>query len=211
MLNQWLTIISQYRLIAVIRAGSVPQGLKMAQSAAEAGVKIIEVTWGSKDPLALVKKLRIELPDCYIGIGTILSVDNLKMAIDSGVQFAFSPHLDYQLIDFAHQHDIPFIPGTLSPTEIITAVNYGAKTVKVFPIQSMGGIDYIKNVLAPTPHLPLIPTGGVKVCDAVNYIRHGATAVGLSTDLFLPELLEKEDWSAITKRAKEVQSQLIKF
>ena len=137
MLNQWLEIVSKYRLIAVIRAPNLTQGIEMAYSVAQAGVKIIEITWSSKQPLVLVEKLKKELPDCYIGVGTILSLENLKMAIDVGIQFAFSPHLDFKLLDFAHQNDIPFIPGTLSPTEIITALNYGAKTVKVFPIKSM--------------------------------------------------------------------------
>ena len=98
-----------------------------------------------------------------MGVGTILSLTDLKNAIAAGIQFAFSPHFAPELIDLAHNHNIPFIPGALSPTEIINASNYGAKTVKVFPIQSMGGIDYLKNILAPTPYLKLIPTGGVRL------------------------------------------------
>ena len=209
MLNKWLEIIRQYRLIAVIRSNSLTQGIKMASSVAQAGVKLIEITWGSKEPLALVEALRKELPDCYIGVGTIMSIDNLKMAIDAGGQFAFSPHLDFQLIDVAHQNGIPFIPGALSPTEIISALNHGAKTVKVFPIKSMGGVDYLKSILAPTPDLALIPTGGVTTDNAIDFIQAGAIGVGLSTDLFLQELILQQDWQAITKRAKKIQSQLI--
>ncbi len=208
MLDSWLSIVSKYRLIAVIRAENVALGIKMAHAVAKGGVKLIEITWNSQQPLVLVKRLRKELPDCYIGVGTILSIKDLKNAIESGIQFAFSPHLSSELIDFAHSRDIPFIPGALSPTEIINAFNYGAKTVKVFPIKSMGGVDYLKNILAPTPHLKLIPTGGVRFDNAEDFIKNGAVGIGLATDLFPPDLLATEDWNAITLRAKEMQQKL---
>lgn len=208
MLDNWLSVVSKYRLIAVIRANSITTGIKMAHAVAQGGIKLIEITWNSEQPLLIVNRLREELPDCYIGMGTILSLDNLKNAIDAGIQFAFSPHFAPELIDFAHNYDIPFIPGALSPTEIINAFHYGAKTVKVFPIQSMGGVNYLKNILAPTPHLKLIPTGGVQLSNAEDFIKHGAVAVGLSTDLFPYQLIIQEDWQAIKLRAEKIQVQL---
>jgi 2-dehydro-3-deoxyphosphogluconate aldolase/(4S)-4-hydroxy-2-oxoglutarate aldolase len=208
MLDNWLSIVSKYRLIAVIRANNVTTGIKMAHAAAQGGIKLIEITWNSEQPLVIVNRLREELPDCYIGVGTILSKDNLQNAIAAGIQFAFSPHFATELIDLAHNYDIPFIPGALSPTEIITAFHYGAKTVKVFPIQAMGGVNYLKNILAPTPHLKLIPTGGVRLENAEDFIKHGAVAVGLSTDLFPHHLVIKEDWEAIQSRVQKIQVQL---
>ena len=211
MLDQWLSIVSKYRLIAVIRADNINNGLKMAHAVAKGGVKLIEITWKSEQPLVLVSRLREELPDCYIGVGTILSVSDLKNAIASGIQFAFSPHFDSELIDLAHNHHIPFVPGALSPTEIINAFNYGAKTVKVFPIQSMGGVDYLKSILAPTPHLKLIPTGGVRINNAEEFIKNGAVAVGLATDLFPHHLVADENWQEITLLGQKIQEKLLQL
>jgi 2-dehydro-3-deoxyphosphogluconate aldolase / (4S)-4-hydroxy-2-oxoglutarate aldolase len=208
MLDNWLSIVSQYRLFAVIRAKTVTSGVKMAHAVAKGGIKLIEITCNSQQPFTIVEILRQELPHCYIGLGTVLSKDTLIKGIEAGIQFAFSPHFAPELIDIAHNHDIPFIPGALSPTEIINAFNYGAKTIKVFPIQSVGGVKYLKNILAPTPHLPLIPTGGVTIDNAQDFIHNGAIAVGLSTDLFPPDLITQENWHQITLRAKKIQSQL---
>ena len=208
MLDKWLSIVSKYRLIAVIRANSITTGIKMAHAVAQGGIKLIEITWNSEQPLAIVNQLREGLPDCYIGVGTILSKHNLQNAIAAGIQFAFSPHFAPELIDLAHEHDIPFIPGALSPTEIINAFHYGAKTVKVFPIQAMGGVNYLKNILAPTPHLKLIPTGGIRLENALDFINNGAVGVGLSTDLFPHHLIVQENWEAIKLRAEKIQIQL---
>ncbi len=208
MLDSWLSIVSKYRLIAVIRTDNVADGIKMAQAVANGGVRLIEITWNSEQPLLLVSRLRELLPDCYIGVGTILSCSDLELSIDAGIQFAFSPHFNHELIDLAHSNNVPFIPGALSPTEIINAFNYGAKTVKVFPIKSVGGVDYLKNILAPTPHLKLIPTGGVNLTNAADFIRNGAVAVGLSSDLFPRQLILNQNWEEITNRANKIQTQL---
>ena len=208
MLDNWLSLVSKYRIIAVIRANSISNGIKMAHAVAQGGIKLIEITWNSEQPLVLVNRLRAELPDCYVGVGTILSQNNLQNAIEAGIQFAFSPHFVPELIDIAHNHNIPFIPGALSPTEILNAFHYGAKTVKIFPIQSMGGVNYIKNILAPTPYLKLIPTGGVRLENAKDFINNGAIGVGLSTDLFPPHLIVQKDWEAIKLRAEKIHLQL---
>jgi 2-dehydro-3-deoxyphosphogluconate aldolase/(4S)-4-hydroxy-2-oxoglutarate aldolase len=208
MVDNWLSLVSKYRLIAVIRANRLSEGIKMAHAAAQGGIKLIEITWNSDQPLALINRLRAELSDCYIGVGTILSTKQLHEAIDAGIQFAFSPHFAPELIDLAHNHNIPFIPGALSPTEIINAFNYGAKTVKVFPVQVLGGVNYLKNILAPLPELKLIPTGGIKLDNAADFINNGAVAVGLSTDLFPPHLVIEQDWETIQLRAQRIQLQL---
>ncbi len=202
MLDLWLSLLQKHRLIAVIRCDTLELAKKQAHAMAKAGVKLIEVTANSYQPLQLISMLREELPSCYIGVGTILSHDFLTNAIESGIQFCFTPHFDPDLLALAHYHNIPLIPGALSPTEIITAFSYGAKTVKVFPIQAVGGVTYLKNILAPLPHLPLIPTGGVTINNASDYIKAGAIAIGLASDLFPPDLVMKEDWEEIIHRAR---------
>ncbi|AFZ47670.1 2-keto-3-deoxy-phosphogluconate aldolase [Cyanobacterium stanieri PCC 7202] len=200
MLHSWLSLLRKYRLIAVIRASNWELGEKMAYTASEAGIKLIEITWNSYQADKLVNHLRQQLPDCHIGVGTILTISHLKDAINAGAQFAFSPHFHQDLLTFAHLHHIPFNPGTLSPTEIIHAFDAGAQAVKVFPIKAVGGVDYIKSLQGPMAGFPLIPTGGIKVVEAFDFLEVGAIAVGLSGDLFPMDLVRAQQWEIMGDR-----------
>jgi 2-dehydro-3-deoxyphosphogluconate aldolase/(4S)-4-hydroxy-2-oxoglutarate aldolase len=206
--NCWLDVLRKYRLIAVIRCSNLDLGLKMAKAVARAGVSLIEITWNSQQPQQLISKLREELPDCFIGAGTILTPEYLQTAIKCGAQFLFSPHVNLKLIETALSHNIPLVPGTLSATEIVSAYQAGASCVKVFPIEAVGGVNYIKSLQGPLGHIPLIPTGGVTLDNAAEFIIAGAIAVGLSSQLFPPDLVLAQDWSAITQRASRVQKKL---
>ncbi|MGI0482335.1 bifunctional 4-hydroxy-2-oxoglutarate aldolase/2-dehydro-3-deoxy-phosphogluconate aldolase [Geminocystis sp. CENA526] len=208
-INNWLSILRRYRLIGVIRANNSELGRKKAHALAKGGVRLIEITWNSYQPDELIATLRKELPHCYIGTGTILSDDDLRRSIEAGVQFCFTPHCDLNLLNVAHSHNIPMIPGAFSPTEIITAFKGGAKVVKVFPISSLGGVNYIKNIRAPLPHIPLIPTGGVTIDNASDYIKAGSIAVGLSTDLFPQKLIFDNNWDMIVERIEQIQQLLV--
>ncbi|NCO76552.1 MAG: bifunctional 4-hydroxy-2-oxoglutarate aldolase/2-dehydro-3-deoxy-phosphogluconate aldolase [Cyanobacteria bacterium] len=208
MLANWLSTLQNYRLIAVIRCDHIEQGKKMASILADSGVKLIEITWNSDQPAKLVTILREKLPHCYIGVGTIFHHQDLVTAMEAGSQFCFSPHFDVNLLKLAHNNNIPYIPGGLSPTEIINAFNEGAKTVKVFPIQAVGGVNYIKAIRSPISHIPFIPTGGVTIQSAPDYIKAGAIAVGLSTDLFPQDLLLGENWKMISNRVTKIQQEL---
>lgn len=209
MLNNWLSILRTHRLIGVIRSNDLNIGKKKAHALARGGVRLIEITWNSYQAERLISSLREELPHCYIGTGTILCHDDLVRSIEAGVQFCFSPHYDFNLLNVAHNHQIPMIPGAFSPTEIITAFHGGAKVVKVFPISSLGGVKYIKNIRAPLPHIPLIPTGGVTIDNAMDYIKAGSIAVGLSTDLFPEKLMFDDNWDMIIQRIEQIQQKLV--
>lgn len=115
----WLDLLQKYRLIAVIRTQDFNLGIKMAKAMAEGGISLIEITWNSYQPQKLIHQLRKILPHCYIGAGTILTLQNLQEAINSDAQFIFSPHVNHELIQFAIKMKIPIIPGALSPTEML--------------------------------------------------------------------------------------------
>ncbi|MGQ4646321.1 bifunctional 4-hydroxy-2-oxoglutarate aldolase/2-dehydro-3-deoxy-phosphogluconate aldolase [Lyngbya aestuarii] len=209
MSNQsWLTLLQQYRAIAVIRAPEQSLGRHMAQAMADGGMSLIEITWNSESAPKLISQLRSELPNCMIGTGTILNLQQLQQAIDAGAQFLFSPHVDTALIEAAVAADVPIVPGALSPTEIVTAWQAGASAVKVFPIQAVGGASYIKALQGPLGQIPLIPTGGVTLANAQEFIIAGAIAVGLAGDLFPQQLVATGDWNAIAKRAKTLKQKL---
>jgi 2-dehydro-3-deoxyphosphogluconate aldolase / (4S)-4-hydroxy-2-oxoglutarate aldolase len=180
----------------------------MAMAVARGGIVLIEITWSSDRPTHLIETLRSNLPNCVIGAGTLLSKPQMKEAIAAGAQFLFSPHTERDLIHFAIDHDIPMIPGALSPTEIVSAWQAGAASVKVFPIQSVGGASYIKSLQGPLGQIPLIPTGGVTVDNAKEFLHAGAIAVGLSTELFPKWAIVNQDWQAIQQLAATLLSSL---
>lgn len=200
--DDWLGLVEQHRAIAVIRAPSVSLGQQMAKSVAAAGMKLIEITWDSDRPAELIAQLRQDLPDCTIGTGTILTTASLKSAIAAGVQFVFTPHTNFDLVAIALNQDIPIIPGALTPTEIMTAWNAGASSVKVFPIQCVGGVNYLENLRAPLGHIPMIPTGGITLENAKEFISAGAIAVGLSGSLFPKDAIKNADWNKIQHRVE---------
>ena len=108
------------------------------------------------------------------------------------------------MIKMAVFKNVPIIPGALTPTEIITAWHQGATSVKVFPVQAMGGVNYIRSLQGPLGHIPLIPTGGVTIDNASDFLQVGATAVGLSGELFPKQWILTENWQAISTQCKDL-------
>ncbi|MCC0177708.1 bifunctional 4-hydroxy-2-oxoglutarate aldolase/2-dehydro-3-deoxy-phosphogluconate aldolase [Waterburya agarophytonicola K14] len=209
--DEWLQILQQHKAIAVIRCADLDCGYKMARAVAAGGMSLIEIAWNSDRPEELVTRLRADLPHCIIGAGTILNLDPLQEAVSAGSQFAFAPNFNPNLLDAAtNHHQIPFVPGVFSPTEIVNAWQHGAKVVKVFPIELLGGAEYIQCLQAPLGHIPLIPTGGITIDNARMAIDAGAIAVGISSNLFPAKAIAKKDWSTITARAYYLLEQLSK-
>jgi len=206
--HSWLTLLQQHRTIAVIRTSRLSLGCQMAQAIASGGMPLIEITWNSDRAPELISQLRRELPHCTIGTGTLLNLEQLQQAIEAGAQFLFTPHVNTTLIEAAVEAGVPIVPGALTPTEIVTAWDSGATCVKVFPIEAVGGANYIKSLQGPLGHIPLIPTGGVTLENAKEFIKAGAIAVGLSGDLFPKPLIAAQDWDAIAQRAKTLKQQL---
>lgn len=206
MSNQsWLTLLRQHRSIAVIRASRQSLGRQMAQAVAAGGMRLIEITWNSDRASELISQLCRELPHCTIGTGTLLNLEQLQQAIEAGAKFLFTPYVDRTLIAAAVEAGVPIVPGALTPTEIVTAWDAGASCVKVFPIEAVGGSNYLKSLQGPLGHIPLIPTGGVTLENAKEFITAGAIAVGLSGDLFPKPLIAAGDWDAIAQRAKTLR------
>ncbi len=202
--QDWLNLLKQHRVIAVIRTESVAAGLAMAKAAATGGIRLIEVTWNSTQPAALVEALRTELPHCIIGCGTMLNRAHIKDAIAAGAQYGFMPHVDEALIGYGRDQGWPIHPGALTPTEMMTAWNAGASGVKVFPVAAMGGCAYIRSLQGPLSHIPLIPTGGVTLENAKHFLTAGAIAVGLSGELFPQSAVAQQNWGEITGRAQQL-------
>ncbi len=204
----WLNQIRRSKVIAVIRTPRLEWGVPMAQAVVAGGIPLVEITWNSDRPAELIRQLRQELPDCWIGAGTLLTVAEVEAAIAAGAQFLFTPHVNRDLIQTAIAQAVPLVAGALTPTEIVTAWQAGATCVKVFPVQAVGGAAYIRSLRGPLPDIPLIPTGGVTLDNTAEFLQAGAIAVGLSGDLFPATILQTQNWSWITQRVLHLRSQL---
>lgn len=205
----WEQLLLVNKAIAVIRAPDLNSALAMAEAVALGGMKLIEITWNSHCPEQSIARLRSKLPNCIIGTGTILDELQLQKAIASGAQFIFCPHFDRQLLKTAFDdYNIPLVPGVLTPTEIVTAWQAGANIVKVFPIQAVGGAEYLKSLQRPLNSLRYIPTGGVTIANAKTFLDAGAIAVGISGDLFPQHIIKSQDWQQITKRTQTLLNKI---
>ena len=200
--NSWLNLLQQHRIIAVIRADNAVIAREIALAAAAGGIKLIEIAWNTDRAESLIPKLQQELPDCKIGAGTVLDIDSAERAIACGCSFLFTPHTNLDLISKGLENNVPVIAGALTPTEILTAWQAGAAAVKVFPIKVVGGVDYIKCLQPILCDIPLIPTGGVTIQNAAQFLAAGAIAVGISSDLFSTEMIAEDDWTTIIARSQ---------
>jgi 2-dehydro-3-deoxyphosphogluconate aldolase / (4S)-4-hydroxy-2-oxoglutarate aldolase len=188
----------------VIRATDWACGVRMAQAAAAGGIRLIEVTWNSDRATHLIAQLRQHLPNCWIGAGTLLTLEDMQQAIAAGAEYLFTPHVDVALIQLACEYNIPLVAGAFSPSEIVRAWQAGAASVKVFPVQAAGGARYIQSLQGPLGNIPMIPTGGVTLENTAEFLQAGAVAVGLAGDLFPASAIAAGNWSEIRHRAEQL-------
>ncbi|HEY9690564.1 MAG TPA: bifunctional 4-hydroxy-2-oxoglutarate aldolase/2-dehydro-3-deoxy-phosphogluconate aldolase [Coleofasciculaceae cyanobacterium] len=205
--SQWADRLARDRAIAVIRATDWEQGLAMAQAAADGGLRLIEITWNSVRPAELVAELRDRLPGCQIGAGTLLDAAMVREAVAAGAQFGFAPFGEPGAIAAAVVAGMPIVPGALTPTEIAAAWQAGASSVKVFPISAVGGPSYVRS-LVPVLPIPLIPTGGVTLANAADFLAAGAMAIGLAGELFPAAAVAAGNWSIVRDRAQKLVEQV---
>ncbi len=200
-----LARIMAHRLIAIVRAAEADPLLPVAEALLAGGVKIVEFTLTTPGALEALRAARRRFADALIlGAGSALNADAAQSAIEAGAQFIVAPHLDPAIIRLCHrdEYNVPAIPGALTPTEILAAWEAGADLIKVFPA-SLGGPRYVREVLAPLPHVQLVPTGGVTAANVVEFLSAGAIAVGVGSSLVDKAAVMAGDWPALTERARQ--------
>jgi 2-dehydro-3-deoxyphosphogluconate aldolase/(4S)-4-hydroxy-2-oxoglutarate aldolase len=176
--------LEQAVLIPVLRAGSIQAGHALVDAMMAGGVTVVEVTMTVPNALTLLRELKQRHGDnLLLGSGTITDAAQAEATIDEGAEFVVSPSLHLDVIAKTKDLGRISIPGALTPTEVITAWRAGADYVKIFPCSAMGGASYLKSLLAPFPELKLIPTGGVTLQTTADFLKAGARALGVGTDL----------------------------
>ena len=189
-------------LVPVLRADSIDQAMALADAIAAGGVTVLEVTMTVPGAMAVMRRLGEERPEILIGAGTVLDAETARMCILEGAQFVVSPALNVATIEMCHRYSVAVLPGALTPTEIVTAWQAGADVVKVFPASAMGGPKYLTSLKGPLPHIEMIPTGGVMLGTAAEFLEAGAFALGVGSDLVDKKMIAEGRPEVITDIAR---------
>lgn len=194
-------------VIAIFRTRKAEHAIEAAAAAARAGFEALEVTMNTPDATdALVELAR--RGDAIVGAGTILAPEQVKEAYDAGAEFVVTPVVVPEVVEAAHDLSIPVCMGASTPTEIFHARQAGADWVKVFPGESLGGPDYIADVLGPLNGTPILVTGGLTAENYLGYLDAGAELVGFANSIFDPDIAAAGDYEELERRALEVTRRL---
>jgi 2-dehydro-3-deoxyphosphogluconate aldolase / (4S)-4-hydroxy-2-oxoglutarate aldolase len=196
-------IIERVGLIPVLRARNAAQAHSVVQAMIAGGVTVVEVTMTVPGAIDVLKELKQKYgAQLLLGSGTVTTPAEAQATINAGAEFVVSPSLHPEVINTTKTNGKLSIPGALTPTEVITAWRAGADYVKIFPCSAMGGASYLKSLLAPFPFLKLIPTGGVTLETAASFIRSGARALGVGSDLVNLAAVDAGHPETITETAR---------
>jgi 2-dehydro-3-deoxyphosphogluconate aldolase/(4S)-4-hydroxy-2-oxoglutarate aldolase len=191
------TIVAD-RALAVVRAPEIPDPVALANVLAKSGIRVVELTFTT--PRVLDHLLAATTSEAVLGVGTVLTADQARSAVDVGAKFLVTPGIRACVAKVASDSGIPVIMGALTPTEVLVALDLGAAAVKIFPASAFGPA-YFKDLRGPFPDVALIPSGGVNAGNAADFLARGAVAVSAGTDVVPPQAVLSGDWSEITSRA----------
>ena len=196
-------IIERVGIVPVLRATTAAQGRAVVDAIVAGGVTIVEVTMTVPGAIDLLKQLHKEYgAKLLLGSGTVTTAAQAQATIDAGAEFVVSPSLHPEVIAVTKKNGKISCPGGLTPTEAITAWNAGADYIKIFPCSAVGGAGYLKSLLAPFPQLKIIPTGGVTLQTAESFIKAGARALGVGSDLVNLAAIDAGKPEIITQTAR---------
>jgi len=201
--QQIVSSILEIGIIPIIRVNSEEAAIKSIEAVYEGGIRSAEITMTTPGAIRALEKLADAFGDKMIlGAGTVLDPETARATILAGARFLVTPALKVATIEMARRYSTVICPGALTPTEILTAWEAGADFVKVFPCSNMGGAKYIKAVKAPLPHVEMIPTGGVNLETIADFLKAGASAVAVGSELIDNETIKAGKYEVFTERAK---------
>ncbi len=202
--NEIIERILDIGIIPVVRASSAEEAMRAIDAIRAGGIDVLEITMTVPGAVEVIREVSAKYGDeALVGAGTVLDPETAQACIDAGARFIVSPALNLDTIALCKKLDVPIMPGALSPTEVVTAWNAGADLVKVFPCGSVGGASYIKNLKGPLPNIKMIPTGGVSLTTAADFIKAGASALGVGTDLVDVKAIRAGKAEVVTERARQ--------
>ena len=199
--------IESTKVVAIIRGMAPEICVRLAQAYREGGIRLVEVTFNQvgnlADTVMAIKAIRAALPEMHVGAGTVITEEQLGLAIGAGAEFIVTPNCNPAIIRKAKDAGLVTMPGTITPTEMVTAHEAGADYVKVFPVRVLGPA-YIKDVLAPLKHLKLIAVGGVSPENAADYLKAGCVGIAASGSLVNKEWIAAGEYDKIAATARQL-------
>lgn len=197
-----LADVLKRKVVAVLRTKE-PEKLKsIIKAIDDGGISVVEITMTVPNAIQLIEEVSSTIDrDVVVGVGSVLNKEVAEQAIKAGAKYVVSPILKKEVIEMTHKYDVPVMPGCFTPTEIQSAYEMGADIIKVFPADVLG-MAFFKGVLAPMPHLKLMPTGGVSLTNAGDWIKAGACAVGVGSALLDKQAIEMGNFAKLTENAK---------
>lgn len=191
-------------VVGIIRMKDPAKLPGVVQALAEGGVRTLEITMTVPGAVDLIRQTAASLPPGFLlGAGTVLDVETTHRVIEAGATFIVSPVFRPEIIRAAHERDVPILPGCFSPTEILAAWDAGADMIKVFPATALGP-GYLRDVHGPLPQVKLVPTGGVSIDNAGDWIRAGAAAVGAGSALLDTAAVAAGDFQRLSDNARRI-------
>jgi 2-dehydro-3-deoxyphosphogluconate aldolase / (4S)-4-hydroxy-2-oxoglutarate aldolase len=189
------------KVIIVIRADEIPDPVGMCRALSAGGIRTIEFTFTTPNVEAHVRRATRAVGDTVaIGVGTVLSADQARRAIDAGARFLVTPCVRHDVAAVAGGFDVPILMGAMTPGEVLTAHESGAAAVKIFPAGALGP-KYLKDLHGPFPNIALVPSGGISKANAADYLACGAAAVTAGTSVVEPGLIAASSWTEVSERA----------
>jgi 2-dehydro-3-deoxyphosphogluconate aldolase/(4S)-4-hydroxy-2-oxoglutarate aldolase len=199
-----LQTIRDVGIIPVVRAQSADEAMQAIDAIRAGGIPLLEITMTVPGAVGLIEEVIKRYGDeALVGAGTVLDGETARACILAGAQFVVSPALNVETIEVCRHNDVAVMPGALTPTEVVQAWTAGADFVKVFPAGAVGGASYIRSLKAPLPQIELVPTGGVSLKTAADFIKAGASALGVGADLVDLKAIREGQQNLITERARE--------
>ena len=195
--------ILEVGIVPVVRANSPSEAAFAAQAVSQGGIPIVEITMTVPGAIGLISELVRYTPEVLVGAGTVLDAETARLCLDAGAQFLVSPGFDLETVKLAAQEDVVIMAGALTPTELMAACRAGADFVKIFPCAQVGGAAYIKALKGPFPQVPLVPTGGVNLETAANFIAAGAAALGVGGELIDRDAIQSGRSAVIENLARK--------
>ena len=199
-----MDLILKRRVVPVLTLETTDDACFVAEAFAEAGMDVMEVVLRTPAALDCVRAIRREFPQALVGVGTILTTEQLAQAVDAGAGFGVAPGLNETVVLTAHERELPFVPGVTTPTEIERALMLSCSYLKLFPAEPIGGLAYLKAVAAPYAHtgVKFIPLGGITPELAPSYLKHPQVAAIGGSWLVNAEVLKLRDKAALVATAR---------
>jgi 2-dehydro-3-deoxyphosphogluconate aldolase/(4S)-4-hydroxy-2-oxoglutarate aldolase len=198
-----LSTIREIGLVPVVRTPSAESAVKAIEAIYEGGIRLAEVTMTVPGAVRVLEKLADHFGDrMLLGAGTVLDPETCRVCMLAGAQFFVTPALNFKTIEMAHRYSKPISPGALTPTEVLAAWDAGADIVKIFPCDNVGGPKYIKALKGPFPQIEMIPTGGVSLTTAGDFLKAGACAVAVGGEMIDSKTIKEGNYAIFTERAR---------